>query len=481
MKFNIANPESKRIQPPNYSSRMVQIRIFILVALLIGVLAAMNEARKPSTWSFLGFRESEIPAEQKEKAKTTRSQRALETRFVQEPEVDQEIGQFQVVKTFDPSKSTIDPNAAPQEDVEESSFQEPELVKAEAYFWESAYSKLSHNEKTALFLLLRNCDGQQSLDDKIGQQWNSTSGKIDALRQSYYSKIMQTIESIPEQQDEQEKWSRVLSLLKIDWDGRAMKGLQKLANQETEISELEQNALGRIESQLNDVAIKYVEDNSLNNRKNDMQTWNRLVNLSTELSVDQIRSESTGEVSRLQLYEQHGFYRAKVVTLKGTLFFAEKISSKSEYSGVDYFYSLWIRPDDDFNNLVNIYITEIPDGFPMDRAIDESARTKRNFAEKIEIDAFFYKKRVYDAQLDQQICPLLITRSFKWIKKEELISQSDLPTWPVGIIAVFAIMFLAVFVSRWAFTHAEKQAQSKEGFQIGKRDQEPDVIEFPKD
>ena len=111
--------------------------------------------------------------------------------------------------------------------------------------------------------------------------------------------------------------------------------------------------------------------------------------------------------------------------------------------------------------------------------MDETARTERSFSEPVTVHGFMYKRWVYNAQLDRQVCPLLVTRQFEW--KPKVVDKSNsLPSTPIMIVIICVVVMIALIVAKAAFKIADRNAKAIVPHQLSSnREQEEVILEFP--
>ncbi|GEM_PF-574179 len=136
--------------------------------------------------------------------------------------------------------------------------------------------------------------------------------------------------------------------------------------------------------------------------------WLETFRVLANLSEVELRANSLGRVSFVQLFEQPGVYRGKLVTTVGVIRRAHRARTPKNEWGLTTYYQLWVQPDDHPADPIAVWSVELPPGFPLGMSIEERA----------EVTGYFFKLMAYQAA-DGKLrrAPLILARGIRWVPK----------------------------------------------------------------
>ena len=177
-----------------------------------------------------------------------------------------------------------------------------------------------------------------------------------------------------------------------------------------------------------------LEDNRpLSHRE--VEPWINLMNVLKGSSQKQLRKASIAKVGFLQLNDQPHVYRGKLVSIEGTAMRAYYRKSETD-DGVDRYFIIWLMAKGGPPRPIIIYCQEKPEGFPEGDDIREFVRTT----------GFFFKKRAYEATDTFRAAPVVLAKSFRWRKTQELTpwdATDEQLAWMFVGAVVFALLVVA--------------------------------------
>jgi hypothetical protein len=147
-------------------------------------------------------------------------------------------------------------------------------------------------------------------------------------------------------------------------------------------------------------ALDSVRDNTYF-RTAEKNVWFRLIEILQELSADEMAVGSLGDVTYVQLVDQPGSYRAKLVTIRGTVRQVTKQTPAENELGLSSYYRLVIQPSDGTQWPIFVYCLELPAQF--------SSRT--NPEESVSATGFFFKNLSYRWQDGLGIAPVILAKT----------------------------------------------------------------------
>ena len=494
MRFDTdSSGQRRRHSVQDYSSRKVQMRLAVLVFCVMTVLILMIKVGQPETWEWMGFHNDDS-----QKPKVPFDSKEIDTRIIIEP--DKSTRQTDVIRidlqetnTRSQPKGTerIDAKADNLNPDDSSEVQLPEQAKstegnddfeiAQRDFWEKTYAKLSVQDKTILFHVLRAAKYNDALNPASFPDWPLLLEDLDVRRKSYYTSIMQRVQSLPEDQlNEKQRWLNTLSKLQQSWDEDLRGALDRFLQQSTSPTEqpvftAEQlAAIDQLLSLLDKIALDYVEDNAMTSKRSDMQAWYGLFDRLQRLSADELQAASVGPVSYVQLFEQPDFYRGKMVTIYGEVRGAYWVPAGKNPMGIERYYVFWVRPVDGSNNPIAVYALEPPAGFPEIHQQNENS-DKETWKEPVEVNGCFLKKLVYLSQDSARVCPLLLAKSLDW-KPVEPQPAAQLPGIPAVLATILAVGFAAIVIAYFAFRVSSRRLIKSKKNETESVDFDPDKI-----
>ena len=187
--------DDPRRRPPNYRSRSIQARIFLLIAGLMILLAMVPDLRVPSDGQWWDFSERPIAggapltdAERSDERVDTRLQREAESpeaAIVLAPNVPNSLAESERESHRDADASPVD--------------------RAWQHGWETIYRQLSSPERSTLFAGIRSVRHRDRITE---ENWLPLLGKLDTLWIDYQMQALQSLAKLPS--DEQDAWRQVI-------------------------------------------------------------------------------------------------------------------------------------------------------------------------------------------------------------------------------------------------------------------------------
>lgn len=176
-------------------------------------------------------------------------------------------------------------------------------------------------------------------------------------------------------------------------------------------------------------------------RATEKDAWFNLLDVLQKTDLATLKNASTGRVTFVQLYRQSEEYRGELVTVRGTLRWAHRVTAPKNDCGIQNYYQTWITPDDNPDNVEAIYCLQLPPGFP----------TGKNLSESVEVTGFYYKRWVYRATDTLRTTPVILAQTVERQKRPVLGNRSHesfgLVAAMIGGTALCAVLF-AVFLYR---------------------------------
>ncbi len=139
--------------------------------------------------------------------------------------------------------------------------------------------------------------------------------------------------------------------------------------------------------------------------------------------------------SYVQLDRQPKEYRGRLVRITGVARRAEATPAPPNDVGIDRYFRLAVTPDDSPDDLLFVYVLELPPRFPVELRIEES----------VQFVGFAFKRWLYAAHDRVRPAPVLLARSIDWQPSSPASRQQALP-WFAVVAAGTALAAIAIAV-----------------------------------
>jgi hypothetical protein len=162
--------------------------------------------------------------------------------------------------------------------------------------------------------------------------------------------------------------------------------------------------------------------------------WFHLFDVLRQPEAPPLEPYSLGSVSYLQLDQQPGAYRGRVVSLHGIVRGAKLIEAPVNAFNISRYYQLWLQPERSSPALVVVYSLVLPTGFPL----GDSLQTP------VSLTGIFYKRWTYASQEGITTAPLLVAKTVDWTPT---LPPAPVVRQPVGrevVVASLAALVLAL-------------------------------------
>lgn len=171
------------------------------------------------------------------------------------------------------------------------------------------------------------------------------------------------------------------------------------------------------------------------------QAWFHLLDILKRQELIALENASEGAVGFLQVFEQPQSYRGHLVDISGTVYSAQQVKAPANDYGIDGYVTCWIRPSG-ANSPINIYVLQLPSGFP----------TGTDLRENVQFTGFFFKRLAYPAHDGSRTAPLLLAKTVRWTRSEPSVSgrfdTMSTPKFTAFVaISVFGTAAIAISVA----------------------------------
>jgi hypothetical protein len=364
---------------PDYRSRSARFRIFVLVAALMTVLVAMNEARKPENWAWL-WRGQPTPSP---------DHSPLNTRIHQEPEPEH-------------------PGAAERSPSHTDSTSEDAGTNPLRRTWQQVWESLSYDEKRELARLLRTARQGGNPSDKDSRVWEPLATNLDQKWNELLAVGGREALTYESELARERRRSALQELtdLELQWNGQ-LKPAFAAAGMPQDWTTDQRAALASTQPILDSIALEAVRDDTVW-RAEERTAWFRLLETLQQSDAASLARQSVGRVGFVQIFRQAEEYRGKVVSVRGTARLAYRVAAPPNDLGIRDYCLFWVQPEDGSNRPIVVYALEPPAGFP------ELTTEQRKLHEQLDITGYFFKRWVYRAADGLNSVPLIVAAAPSW-------------------------------------------------------------------
>jgi hypothetical protein len=446
-------PRQKLKPPPNYNSRKVQVKLFILVAACMGVLWLVTEAAKPERWGWFFGR----PPVAEQRAE------------VAEPEIDTKLHlpptalDEGVVKILDPFQGSLD-------DVAHLEGLDP-VSRAVADGWAAFYEQANRDEHDLIAKGLKAASETKPLDEQDGDTWSELLAKIDRFWSGYRDNALKALQepaaaddAKPLSEEDQAKWTEVLEKVGAAWD-RDRAVLAKLGQRgEISFTDAEREDLRLWQLRWERMSLAAIKDDTVH-RPAEGDAWFRLLDLLNTTPQEALDRQPAIDVGFVQLFKQSNEYRGKLVRIHGRIMQAKRIKATRNVYGIQHQYLLWIKPEGGPKSPLVVYALEMPPGFPsLDYPTLTGDYTK--LREDVVVTGYYFKRWAYPSQQGTMTAPLILAKSPHWIPGPDLAARNpELPSRWTFLSWVLGSALFAIAVAVVAYRMSMRRSPAMETFE----------------
>jgi hypothetical protein len=332
------------------------------------------------------------------------------------------------------------------------------LEQVQQHAWSMAMARLDRAERAALDSVLRGTYRRNSELAGADEDWESALAKLSTACEEYFNSARSALMARPE--DERVAWSELLRRTEVRWRQEWLPALQAAGGDQAKAA-AEYEAIQAMQAAVDQFLLGQIEDDTVF-RSAEHPVWFRWFEKLQQAPAEEIRRQSLGSVSFVQLFRQPDQYRGKIVTIRGSARLAYRVPAPENTSNIENYYVFWLKPAGGQLSPYIVYCLELPDGFPQIRDKYRDGNTT-SLAEEVEFDGYFFKRQVYRAQDGVNTAPVLLAKSPRWF-----------PTAPVGsrrgslplfwtIVSVAAVLLLSIVLAAIAYAPYRIRARPADG------------------
>lgn len=442
--------------PPNYNSRGVQLRLFVMVACVMGLLYLVTERARSVPWpGVLVPVGSRVGVSADAKAiYQSRVDELVDTRLDRLPTDEAQSSIPDGVQIVDPYGG-VEPSLHDGVDL-------LQLIFVDG--WSAFYQSLPVPDRMLFSYGLTQALEEKSLGPQQATAWQDLLKKGDTFWSGYRHQAMQSVtaEDSSLSVDEQRNWEKMLDEVGQGWlADRAV--LERLIQPPPEVlTSKDRERLQRMQTRWQKLALIAVQDDTVS-RPEDSDAWFGLLAALRKASPTEL-SQPVPEVTYLQLFKQPQDYRGELVRIRGRIKRAKPIESRENLYGIDKQYILWLEPSDGSPTPIVVYTLQLPEGFPsLDQPNLDDGYTK--LWEDVEINGYFLKRWAYRAHDGINTVPLLLTKEPQWYPSANVGARADgLPSAWLLLASVLGTALFGIVVAAVVYGRTSNTAKTRQLF-----------------
>ncbi|MEX2025970.1 MAG: hypothetical protein WEH44_01695, partial [Pirellulaceae bacterium] len=374
---------------PDYNSRPVKLRLFVLVAAFILVLIVAERARDPKSWQWF-FALDERPPPTK-----------IDNRLPPRSNAAGEGDEFIVVAQNDSPPATKQGEPGPAFDPEARAWSEG--LKA-------LWNPLGSDQRTLLYRLL-----QSSQADEIWPEADraAAAALLTELEQAWTEYQHQAKESLADLDgDDQARWNQILDTIDRRYREDVAEPLTLLPEGRIVLADQRQSLAGFL-ADLDALQISRVQDDRPFLCAEDNQIWHHFFWQLQRTTEADLAARSQGLVPYAQLYRQPAHYRGQIVTVRGAVRRAYSVPASRNHLGIRSYFVYWIQPFESADTPLVVYALDVPPGFPPLKDRDRDGGVTK-LDEEVTIHGFLFKRGAYAGQQGTYNAPLMLAKQPHW-------------------------------------------------------------------
>ncbi|HUE70792.1 MAG TPA: hypothetical protein VMP01_07870 [Pirellulaceae bacterium] len=411
---------------PDYTSRPVKMRLFVLVAAFILVLIVAERARDPKSWQWF-FALDERPAPEK-----------IDNRLPPRSNAAGDSDEFIVVAQKNPSPAVKPggPGQAPAFDPEARAWSEG---------LQSLWNPLDSSQRTLLYRLLQTSQAKEIWPEA---ERASAAALLAGLAQGWSEYQRQAKESLADLDgDEQARWNQVLDTIDRRYRDDVAEPLTLLAEGRVVLANQRKSLAGFL-ADLDSLQLTRVEDDRPFLCAEDNQIWHHLFWQLQRTTDADLAARSQGLVPYAQLYRQPAHYRGQIVTVRGAVRRAYSVPASRNHLGIKSYFVYWIQPFESADTPLVVYALDVPPGFPPLKDRDRDGGVTK-LDEEVTVYGFLFKRGAYAGEHGTYNAPLVLAKQPQWHPSAIGLAGRDATSprllWQTSIFAlVLAVVITGV-------------------------------------
>jgi hypothetical protein len=415
---------------PDYNSRPVKLRLFVLVAAFILVLIVAEKARDPKSWQWFFAIQEPPPSQRIDNRVPPRADTSSDDVIV----VARDSAPAAVGGGVQAQAAAFDPQARAWS----------EGVKA---LWDA----LPSDRRTLLFRLLEQAQDQATHDDD-GAAAGELLAELERVWSEYQSTAGESLAGLDD--EERNRWQRVLDAIDRRFRDETLEPLKSITGGRT-VLPAEKVALERFLADLTRLCLDRVADDAPFLQPDDNQIWHHLFWQLQRSSDADLARQSVGQTPYAQLYRQPRQYRGKLVTVRGAVRRAYSVRASQNHLGIATYNVFWIQPFESADSPLVVYSLDVPPGFPQLEDRDRGKMARLN--EEVTVHGFLFKRGAYVGGQGLYNAPLMLARMPQWHPATISMTGEGISPRVLWQAAIFALAAALLITSAVYWTSFRRQ------------------------
>ncbi len=421
---------------PDYRSRPMKLRLFVMVAAFILVLFVAEKARDPRSWQWFFALES-APAAKK-----------IDNRLP--PGIPATAGDSEGAVVV---ASEDSPPAVAADELPRAPAFDP-VGKAWSQGLKTIWISLPSDQRTILYRLLECAADEKLWPAAERADAETTLAALAQLWTGYHQEASQSVGEL--EGEERTRWENVLRTVDSRMTDEVLAPLETLAGGSVVLRD-QQQQLNRFLADLDRLNLSRVVDDGAFMRPDDNQIWHHFFWQLMRGDDAALAADSKGEISYAQIYRQPGVYRGQVITVRGAVRRAYRVPASRNHLGIKEYFVYWVQPFESADTPLVVYALDAPPGFPPLKDRDRDGELTR-LNEEVTFHGFLFKRGAYAGQHGTYNAPLLLARAPKWrpaaLALGDANDASPRTLWQAGIFALALAVLISAAVYWTSFRRA---------------------------
>lgn len=424
----------------------------LLVALLMLVLLAMDEARKPENWAWMGFQDTQADATAQPDGTSSRPEVSprLADLFSAGSTGGTLFGALADETREKATPSGSDSAATAEGDAgeanEPTSLSEAEIATV-GRVWEVVFESLDDASRRRMTEDLVALAAARDLDGHATSQREMLAGRLEQVTETVLARFRNEARQAVLAETPPMGEVPELSSIKTPWDPMLDRVAQRITGLTAMLRAggLPDNAtvgdfeeLGRLREAWDRVLLAQLDDAAIGHHPSEQHAWYRVLE---QLEADESagRDVKPVEVSAYELDRQPDYYRGRWIRVSGEARRIERLEPPGAREGFERLWSLWLRPRSGPDTPICCVVRELPEGFPQPAAGEGS----RDIRESVVVEGAFLKRMGYMSGIGATVTPLVLANRPGW----SVVSESSSTKSSASIEVIAAALLLGAFAA----------------------------------
>jgi hypothetical protein len=296
----------RRRAVPDYTQRSTKLRLFVMVAALMVIVAFAERARDPKTWNWLW---------------------QLDKSAKVEPKFTNRLQQRPLRTAFDPAGTFVsEADEAPADEAKQNLTIDP-VQRAWDQGWKDVYDRLDADRRSLLFQMIYSGTSHAALAPESQAAAGELLEAVTKLWEDYQVVAFQSVSQLTG--DDQALWVDVLRQVNTRFSEQVRPAVQGVIDGRTS-TETDETALLGLQQTLLALTRSRIEDDTIF-RPAEREVWFHELGRVRDMAAADLERQSRGEIAYLQLFHQHDDYRGQEIPISGLARLAYPVQAQEHY------------------------------------------------------------------------------------------------------------------------------------------------------